>query len=194
MSFRYPLTLGLMLALFGGGFDRSAGQGGGGGVGSLAAKPLAAPAGEATMGGNRVQFKVDGLSFAFRTPEVRHSRARVGALVVAQSFELANADNSLYARLVLNVPDGQLDLSGKYAAVSLGEPEQQGRIEVGEVVLAEETDSSRGRRMLPSGSGLIQVEHVEGRLRVTFQTGGDGLFRESDAAPVTGSLDFHWRP
>lgn len=137
---------------------------------------------------------MDGLAFSFRTPEVRHSRARVGDGVVAQSFELANPDNSLYARLVLHVPAGQWDLSGDYEAVSLGEPDQQGRVNVGEVVLAEETNASRGRRMLPSGSGRIVVAHVEGRLRVTFQTGGDGLFRDREASLVTGLLDFHWRP
>lgn len=163
-------------------------------VGFLLAFSLPAPVGEASAGGNQVQFEVDGQSYSFRTPEVRHSRSRVAEHVVAHSFELANPGNSLYARIVLNVAQDQADLSGEYAAVSLGDPDQHARVGVGEVVLAEETDPSRGRRMLPSGSGVIVVEHLAGRLRARFETGGDGLFREEGAAPVTGTLDFHWRP
>ncbi|WP_374602545.1 hypothetical protein [Arenimonas sp.] len=190
MSIRLRWFLGLVLA--GVGCAQAAG-GGGGAAGSVAPQGLAAPAGEALLGGNQVSFEVDGQPFSFRTPEVRHSRARVAENVVAYSFELANPDNSLYARLVLNVPEGQQDLSGEYAAVSLGDPAQQARSGVGEVVLAEETDPGRGRRMLPSGSGVIEVDHQAGRLRVSFETRGDGLFREAGAAPVTGLLDFHWR-
>lgn len=170
------------------------GQGGAGASGAIAPKLPQAPAGEATMGGNLVRFEVDGQDYAFRTPEVRHSRARVAEHVVAQSFELANPDNSLYARLVLNVADDVIDLSGEYAAVALDDQAQREIPGVGEVVLAEETDAVRGRRMLPSGSGVIVVEHVDGRLKVRFSTGGDGLFRDVGAKPVVGTLDFHWRP
>ncbi|KFL37748.1 hypothetical protein [Arenimonas donghaensis] len=192
MSFRYQWVLGVAMA-----FSGCVGAVGKDGTGVSAANAPTlppAPSGEATMGGNRVRFEVDGQEYAFRTPEVRHSRARVAEHVVAQSFELANADNSLYARLVLNVTDDRINLSGEYAAVALDDQAQRERPGVGEVVLAEETDATRGRRMLPSGSGVIVVEHVHGRLKVRFSTGGDGLFRKADASPVTGTLDFHWRP
>lgn len=192
MSLRFQFVLGVMIAFSG--CVGAGGEGGGGASGTVVPKPAPAPAGEATMGGNVVQFEVDGRDYSFRTPEVRHSRARVGEDVVAQSFELANPDNSLYARLVLNVARDKIDLSGEYEAVALGDPEQRGRAGVGEVVLAEETDASRGRRMLPSGSGVIVVEHVADRIKVGFRTGGDGLFREATAEPVVGTLDFHWRP
>lgn len=192
MSIRIHLLAGVVLALSA--CTDGGAQGGGGTPGKAAPPRLSAPQGEATTGGNQVRFEVDGETYAFRTPEVRHSRSRVGEHVVAHSFELANPGNSLYARLVLNVPDDVADLSGEYEAVSLGDPGQRGRLGVGEVVLAEEADPARGRRMLPSGSGLIVVERSAGRLRVRFETRGDGLFREATAAPVTGMLDFHWRP
>lgn len=192
MSMRIQVVVGLLLAFSG--CVGSGGQGGGGAPGTAAPKLLPGPPGEATAGGNQVQFEVDGQTYAFRTPEVRHSRSRVGENVVAHSFELANPGSSLYARVVLNVAEGLADLSGEYAAVSLGDPEQHARPGVGEVVLAEEADPARGRRMLPSGSGVIVVEHAAGRLRVRFETRGDGLFRETAAEPVTGSLDFHWQP
>ena len=192
MSIRIQVLAGALLAFTG--CVAGGGQGGGGAPGTAAPQPLPAPPGEATAGGNQVQFEVDGQSYGFRTPEVRHSRSRVAEHVVAHSFELANPGNSLYARVVLNVAEDLADLSGEYAAVSLGDPEQHARPGVGEVVLAEEADPTRGRRMLPSGSGVIVVEHVAGRLRVRFETRGDGLFRETAAAPVTGTLDFYWQP
>lgn len=192
MSLRHQLVIGLLMAFSG--CVGAGGQGSAGPSAALGPTPARAPAGETMTGGNQVRFDVDGTAFAFRTPEVRHSRASVGTNLVAQSFELANADNSLYARLVLNVEADRADLSGRYDAVSLGDPEQRVRGGVGEVVLAEESDPGRGRRMLPSGSGVITVEHVGGRLKVDFSTGGDGLFRDRDAAPVSGMLDFHWRP
>jgi len=195
MSLRFQMVLGVVMALSGCMVGTGQhGEGGTGTPGGMAAKLPPAPAGEATMGGNLVRFEVDGQDYAFRTPEVRHSRARVAENVVAQSFELANPDNSLYARLVLNVADDAVDLSGEYAAVALDSQAQREKLGVGEVVLAEETDPVRGRRMLPSGSGVIVVEHAQGRLKVRFSTGGDGLFRDADASPVVGTLDFHWRP
>ena len=192
MSIRFQWVLGVLVTFSG--CVGAGGQGHAGASGVLSPTLPVAPAGEATMGGNRVQFEVDGQTYAFRTPEVRHSRARVAEHVVAQSFELANSDNSLYARLVLNVADDALDLSGQYKAVALDEQTRRETPGVGEVVLAEETDAARGRRMLPSGSGLIVVEHVDDRLKVRFSTGGDGLFRDAGAGPVVGTLDFHWRP
>jgi len=192
MSFRYHWVLGVLMTFSG--CVGAGGQGQAGAPGAMTPTLPVAPAGEATTGGNQVRFEVDGQTYAFRTPEVRYSRARVAEHVVAQSFELANSDNSLYARLVLNVSDDALDLSGQYAAVALDEPARRETPGVGEVVLAEESDAARGRRMLPSGSGLIVVEHVEDRLKVRFSTGGDGLFRDADAGPVVGTLDFHWRP
>ncbi len=190
MSIRVQLFVGFLLA-FSGWLREDAGAGA---AGTMAPPALPAPDGEAVSGGNQVRFEVDGQTYSFRTPEVRHSRSRVGERVVAHSFELANPGNSLYARMVLNVAEGHDDLSGEYAAVSLGDPDQHARAGVGEVVLAEELDPARGRRMLPSGSGVIAVEHMAGRLRVRFETLGDGLFREAAAPPVTGTLDFHWRP
>lgn len=192
MPLRYQWVLGVVMAFSG--CVGGPGQGGTGTPVGIAAELPPAPDGEATMGGNLVRFEVDGQDYAFRTPEVRHSRARVADHVVAQSFELANPDNSLYARLVLNVADDTLDLSGEYAAVALDSQAQRGKPGVGEVVLAEETDLVRGRRMLPSGSGQIVVEHAGGRLKVRFSTGGDGLFRDAEASPVVGTLDFHWQP
>lgn len=187
MSIRVQMVLGLLLAFSG--CVQGSGAHGAGGV----AAPVP-PVGDPGAGGNEVRFEVDGRPFEFRTPEVRHSQSRVGDRLVAHSFELASDDKALYARLVLNVDEGAADLSGEYAAVSLGDPEQFARRQVGEVVLAEEVDPARGRRMLPSGSGRILVEHAAGRMRVRFETRGDGLFREEAAAPVTGTLDFHWQP
>lgn len=155
---------------------------------------LPAPAGETQAGGNRAWFDVDGEVFRFRTPEVRHSRVKAGEGVVAEHFELERPDRGIYVRLVLQVDEAREDLSGEYEAVSLDDPAQAGRAGVGEVVLAEETDPARGRRMLPSGSGRILVVQAENRLEVQFETGGDGLFRAADAAPVKGGIDFHWRP
>lgn len=191
MAIRFRLVLGFLMAFSGcvGGAHPGAGT-----PVATPGKLLPAPAGEAAAGGNQVRFDVDGQSYGFRTPEVRHSRSRVGEHVVAHSFELANAGNSLYARLVLNVAEGETDLSGEYVAGSLGDPDLHARIGVGEVVLAEETDAARGRRMLPSGSGTIVVGHRAGRVQVRFETRGDGLFRDADAAPVAGTFDFHWRP
>ncbi|GGA73928.1 hypothetical protein GCM10011521_10110 [Arenimonas soli] len=191
MAIPKQVVLGVLLAFSG---CVGGGNGGGGAPGTVAPQVLPAPVGETLAGGNQVHFEVDGQAYAFRTPEVRHSRSRVGEQVVAHSFELANPDNSLYARMVLNVAEDLADLSGEYAAVSLGDPDQHARAGVGEVVLAEEANPSRGRRMLPSGSGVIVVEQRSGRLRVRFETRGDGLFREAAAAPVTGTLDFHWQP
>lgn len=197
MSLRYQLVLGLMAAFSG--CMAAGGQGlvaatGAAGATAGSPPPLLAAASQTTRGGNLVQFEVDGQVHSFRTPEVRHSRARVADTVAAFSFELANADNSLSARLVLQVPEETSDLSGEYPAVALDDPAQRGRVGVGELVLAEETDASRGRRMLPSGSGLIVVDHQAGRLKVAFSTGGDGLFRETAAEPIVGTLDFHWVP
>ncbi|GAB2656373.1 hypothetical protein [Arenimonas aestuarii] len=192
MVIRYLVVAAGLLALSG--CLGEGGYGGGGAPGIVAPQEPPAGAVEPSAGGNLVHFEVDGQSYAFRTPEVRHSRSRVAENVVAHSFELANPGNSLYARMVLNVAEDVVDLSGEYAAVSLGDPGQHARAGVGEVVLAEEADPARGRRMLPSGSGVIVVEQVAGWLRVRFETRGDGLFREAGAAPVTGTLDFHWRP
>lgn len=193
MASRFRLVLGFLVAFSGcvGGANPA-----GGAPAATPVKLLPAPAGEVPAGGNQVRFEVDGQSFAFRTPEVRHSRSRVGTKIVAHSFELANAENSLYARLVLNVDEGEgeTDLSGEYVAASLGDPDLRALAGVGEVVLAEETDAVRGRRMLPSGSGTIVVGQQAGRVQVRFETRGDGLFRDADAAPVTGTFDFHWRP
>lgn len=191
MASRLRLVLAFLVAFSGcvGGVDPA-----GGAPAGSPMKVLPAPPGEAPAGGNQVRFEVDGQSYAFRTPEVRHSRSRVGAQIVAHSFELANPENSLYARLVLNVDEGKTDLSGEYVAASLGNPDLRAQAGVGEVVLAEETDAARGRRMLPSGSGTIVVGQQAGRVQVRFETRGDGLFRDADAAPVTGTFDFHWRP
>lgn len=161
---------------------------GAGGPAPAAQAASAASAGEAGTGSNRVGFRVDGQAFAFRTPQVRHVRSRAAEGLVAESFELASSDHSLYARLVLLVPAGQADLSGSYRAVSLDKG--GGEAGVGELLLAEETDPGRGRRMFPSGAGRIEVEQREGYFTVRFEITGDGLFREEDAAPVTGELAF----
>lgn len=162
----------------------------GSGGGASTPGPQGAPlAGDTGGGSNRVRFRVDGQDFAFRTPQVRHTRSQAGEGLVAESFELANADQSLYARLVLVVPAGQADLSGRYRAVALERvPPGAG---VGELMLAEETDPARGRRMFPSGGGHIEVKQREGYFTVRFEFTGDGLFRDEDAAPVGGDMAFH---
>ena len=191
MTLRTQLLAGLLLLVSG--CVVSPGE-----AGPLAAEgqaaALPAPPGETLAGGNQAWFGVDGEVFRFRTPEVRHSRVRAGDGLVAEHFELERPDKALYVRLVLQVDPDRRDLSGEYAAVSLDDPAQAGRAGVGEVVLAEETDPGRGRRMLPSGSGRIDVVQSDGRLEVRFETGGDGLFRAADAAPVKGGINFHWRP
>lgn len=162
------------------------GSGGGSSMPSPQGTPLAGGIG---AGSNRVQFRVDGQDFAFRTPQVRHTRSRVGEGLVAESFELASADQSLYARLVLVVPTGQADLSGRYRAVALDRDAPVAG--VAELMLAEETDPARGRRMFPSGGGHLEVEQREGSFTVRFEFTGDGLFRDEDAAPVGGEMSFH---
>lgn len=143
------------------------------------------------VGSNRVSFEVDGQAFSFRTPQVRHGRSRAGEGVVAESFELASADQALYARLVLHVEPGRGDLSGRYRVVPGGRERAQAG--TAELMLAEETDPVRGRRMFPSGEGLVEVEDREGYLRVRFTFTGDGLFRAAEAAPVVGELAFQGR-
>ena len=143
------------------------------------------------VGSNRVNFEVDGQSFSFRTPQVRHGRSRAGEGVVAESFELASADQSLYARLVLHVEPGRGDLSGRYRVAPGGQEQVQAG--TAELMLAEETDPARGRRMFPAGDGLVDVEDREGYLRVRFTFTGDGLFRSAEAAPVAGELGFQGR-
>lgn len=156
-------------------------QGAGGGA--------VAPVTGTGTGSNRVDFTVDGQSFAFRTPQVRHGRARAAEGVVAESFELASDDQTLYARLVLHVEAGREDLSGAYRATSFGrEPIQPGQAEL---LLAEETDAARGRRMFPSGGGEVEVEQRDGFFVVRFRFTGDDLFRPADAEPVSGELSFH---
>lgn len=151
--------------------------------------PRAGGSGASGSGGNHVAFSVDGQSFAFRTPQVRHGRARAGEAVVAESFELASDDQSLYARVVLYVGPGREDLSGVYPAVLVDR--DGARAGVAELLLAEETDLARGRRMFPSGGGQVEVEHRDGYFTVRFEFTGDGLFRSGDAPPVTGELSFH---
>lgn len=162
---------------------------GAGGPVPVGQAPSAASVDGAGTGSNRVGFRVDGQAFAFRTPQVRHVRSRAAEGLVAESFELASSDQSLYARLVLLVPANQSDLSGSYRAVSL--EKGAGEAGVGELLLAEETDPGRGRRMFPSGGGRIEVEQREGSFTVRFEVTGDGLFRDEDAAPVTGEMAFH---
>lgn len=191
MSLRMQLMLGVLLGVSGwllapGGSDAS--------LAAPAPTLPPAPDADAPAGGNLAWFEVDGEVFRFRTPEVRHSRSLAGEKVVAEHFELVRPDNGLYVRLVLQVDEDRRDLSGVYEAVSLDDAAQAGRVGVGEVVLAEETAPARGRRMLPSGSGRIEVKQADGRLKVRFSTRGDGLFRSEQAAPVTGELDFLWRP
>lgn len=156
----------------------------------VAASDIAAPVVAPAAGGsNRVRFRVDGQDFAFRTPQVRHVTSRAAEGVVAESYELASADQTLYARLVLLVPAGQAGLSGEYRAVAL---DRQAPVAgVAELMLAEETDLRRGRRMFPSGGGRVEVEQREGSFTVRFEITGDGLFREEGAEPVTGELVFH---
>ena len=142
-------------------------------------------------GSNRVRFEVDGQAFAFRTPQVRHGRSRAGQGLVARRFELASADQSLYARLVLNVEATRGDLSGRYRVVA-GDGEGGGATAgTAELMLAEETDPVRGRRMFPGGGGEVEVVQREGYFEVRFSITGDGLFRDRDAAPVEGELAFH---
>lgn len=141
-------------------------------------------------GGNRVRFEVDGQAFAFRTPQLRHGRSRTGQDLVARHFELASADQSLYARLVLNVEAGRADLSGRYLVVP-GGGDDAATAGTAELMLAEETDPVRGRRMFPGGAGEVEVTQREGYFQVRFSITGDGLFRDSDAAPVEGELAFH---
>lgn len=181
-------VLGLFTAVLALAMAGCSAEGSGGGASTPQPKgaPLAVDTG---AGSNRVQFRVDGQDFAFRTPQVRHTRSRTGEGLVAESFELASADQSLYARLVLVVPAGQADLSGRYRAVALDRaPPGAG---VGELMLAEETDPARGRRMFPSGGGHIEVEQRQGYFTVRFEFTGDGLFRAEDAAPVGGDMAFH---
>lgn len=180
----FPRWLVLVLAAL---LSGCAAQGAGGGADGPPAP--AADTAEPGTGGNRVSFTVDGQSFTFRTPQVRHGRARAGTEVVAASFELSSADESLYARLVLHVEPGRTDLSGTYPLVS---PDRDGvRAGVAELLLAEETDPSRGRRMFPSGGGEVRVDHRDGHYTVRFTSTGDDLFRAANAPPVTGELAFH---
>lgn len=144
---------------------------------------------EADTGSNRVQFTVDGRTFAFRTPQVRRGRARAGEGVVAESFELASPDQSLYARLVLYVAAGREDLAGDYRVALPGEAGAARG--TAELLLAEETDLARGRRMFPSGDGEVRVQARDGYFEVRFEFTGDDLFRAADAAPVTGEMAFH---
>jgi|GEM_PF-5030024 len=162
---------------------------GAGGPAAAGQTVAGAPQDAAGSGSNRVSFRVDGQAFAFRTPQVRHVRSRAAEGLVAESFELASSDQGLYARLVLVVPANRTDLAGSYRAVSL----DQGAVEagVGELLLAEETDPGRGRRMFPSGGGRIEVEQRDGYFIVRFEFTGDGLFRAEDAAPVAGEMAFH---
>lgn len=151
--------------------------------------PAGMPAPGAPAGPHSAWFEVDGRRHAFDTPELREQRVPAGEGVRAHRFELANADDSLSVRLVLQVPAGAGDLSGDYRAVSLADPAWRGVTGVGEVVLAEATDARRGRRLLPSGAGWIRVEAAPGGgWRVRFGILGDDLFRPADAPPVTGGL------
>ncbi|ODS64978.1 MULTISPECIES: hypothetical protein [unclassified Arenimonas] len=185
---RSPWLLLLLAPAFALGLAGCAAEGAGS-AGPAAQAPATGSAGESGTGSNRVGFRVDGQAFAFRTPQVRHVRSRAAEGLVAESFELASGDQSLYARLVLLVPAGQADLTGSYRAVSLDK--DAGEAGVGELLLAEETDPARGRRMFPSGAGRIEVEQREGYFTVRFEVTGDGLFREEDAAPVTGEMAFY---
>lgn len=185
MSPRLPLLLSLLLPALAGCGDAWVAQAASGPA------PAVVPLAQAPEdGGNRARFVVDGQEFRFSTPGIRRSRARAGEGVLAHSIELANDDNSLYARVVLQVAAGQDALEGDYRAVQLGAPEFSGQAGVGEVVLAEETDARRGRRMLPSGSGAIQVRREGPDYVVVFEIRGDDLFRPADAAPITGELRF----
>ncbi|MBY4597141.1 hypothetical protein K3217_16605 [bacterium BD-1] len=185
MSPRLPLLFALLLSPLAGCGDAWVAQAAG------TPAPAVAPlADEAPAAGNQARFVVDGHEFRFSTPGIRRSRARAGEGVVAHSIELANDDNSLYARVVLQVPAGQAFLDGDYRAMPLGAPGAAGQAGVGEVVLAEETDVRRGRRMLPSGSGSIQVRREGGDYVVAFEVRGDDLFRPAGAPAITGELRF----
>jgi len=138
---------------------------------------------------NSAWFEVDGERFAFQARELSHGRLDLGGGVSAHRFELVNAERTLEARLVLQASGTAGDLAGDYRAVSLADPAWQGVAGVGEVVLADDTDARRGRRLLPSGAGWIRVQAVEGGgLHVRFGILGDDLFRPASAAPVTGEL------
>lgn len=158
-------------------------------VAALAVAP--APSGLATAGPgpHSARFEVDGRRYSFETPELRSAVAPAGEGVRAHRFEIASSDDSLSARLVLQLPEQATDLAGDYRAVSLADPAWRGVAGVGEVVLAEAGDPRRGRRLLPSGAGWIRVEADEGGgWRVLFGILGDDLFRPADAPPVTGEL------
>lgn len=185
MSPRLPLLFALLLPALAGCGDAWVAQ--------AAGTPVAArvaPADDAPAAANQARFVVDGQEFRFSTPGIRRSRARAGDGVLAHSIELANDDNSLYARVVLQVPAGQANLDGEYRAMPLGTPATAGQVGVGEVVLAEETDARRGRRMLPSGSGSIRVRREGGDYVVAFEVRGDDLFRPAAAPAITGELRF----
>lgn len=185
MSPRLPLSFALLLPALAGCGDAWVAQAAG------TPAPVAVPvAQESQAAGNQARFVVDGQEFRFSTPGIRRSRARAGEGVLAHSIELANDDNSLYARVVLQVPAGQAGLDGDYRAVQLGSPGAVGQAGVGEVVLAEETDARRGRRMLPSGSGSIRVRREGADYVVVFEIRGDDLFRPADAGAITGELRF----
>lgn len=185
MSPRLPLLFALLLPALAGCDEAWLAQAAGTPV------PAAPPAsGEPQVAGNQARFVVDGQEFRFSTPGIRRSRARAGDGVLAHSIELANDDNSLYARVVLQVPAGQANLDGEYRAMPLGTAAAAGQVGVGEVVLAEETDARRGRRMLPSGSGSIRVRRVGGDYVVAFEVRGDDLFRPAAAPAITGELRF----
>lgn len=185
MSPRLPLLFALLLPALAGCGDAWEAQAAG------APAPVVAPlAVESQAAGNRARFVVDGQEFRFSTPGIRRSRARAGEGVLAHSIELANDDNSLYARVVLQVPAGQAGLDGDYRAMQLGTPAAVGQAGVGEVMLAEETDARRGRRMLPSGSGSIRVRREGGDYVVAFEVRGDDLFRPAAAPAITGELRF----
>ena len=185
MSPRLPLSFALLLPALAGCGDAWVAQAAG-----TPAPAVATLAGETQAAGNQARFVVDGQEFRFSTPGIRRSRARAGEGVLAHSIELANDDNSLYARVVLQVPAGQAGLDGDYRAVQLGSPGAVGQAGVGEVVLAEETDARRGRRMLPSGSGSIRVRREGADYVVVFEIRGDDLFRPADAGAITGELRF----
>lgn len=185
MSPRLPLLFALLLPALAGCGDAWVAQAAGTPV-----PVVAPPAAEPQAAGNQARFVVDGQEFRFSTPGIRRSRARAGEGVLAHSIELANDDNSLYARVVLQVPAGQEGLEGDYRAVQLGTPAAAGQAGVGEVVLAEETDARRGRRMLPSGSGSIRVRREGDGYVVAFDVRGDDLFRPADAGAITGELRF----
>lgn len=188
MSPRLPLLFALLLPALAGCGDAWVAQAAGGAMPAAGAPlPLG---GDEAAGGNQVRFVVDGQEFHFSTPGIRRSRARAGEGVLAHSIELANDDNSLYARVVLQVPQGRAGLDGDYRAVQLGAPEFSGQAGVGEIVLAEETDARRGRRMLPSGSGQIRVRREGADYVVVFDVRGDDLFRPAAAGAITGELRF----